>query len=62
MKKATTILRLIDNLERELYCNYTHEQIQIAIQEESKKGEFLGVCDGLINVIDTATKEEDNQN
>lgn len=61
MKKATTILRLIDNLESELYYNYTNEQIQEAIQIESKKKRFLGICDGLINIIDTATKEEDNQ-
>ena len=61
MKKTTTILRLIDNLESELYYNYTNEQIQEAIQIESKKKRFLGICDGLINIIDTATKEEDNQ-
>lgn len=57
MRKATTILRLIDNLERELYANYSYEQIQNAIKEESKKGESLGISDGLINVIDTATME-----
>lgn len=39
MRKATTILRLIDNLECELYANYSYEQIQNAIKEESKKGE-----------------------
>ena len=53
-----TILRMIDNLERELYSNYTDEQIQEAIKQEAKNGEFLGICDGLINVIDTATMEQ----
>lgn len=58
MRKATTILRMIDNLERELYSNFTDKQIQEAIKKEAKNGEFLGVCDGLINVIDTATMEQ----
>lgn len=57
MRKATTILRMIDDLERELYGNYTHEEIQEAIEKESKKAMFLGISDGLINVIDTATME-----
>ena len=57
MKRATTILRLIDNLERELYNNYTYKQIQEAIQKETKKRQFFGIRDGLINVIDTATNE-----
>lgn len=59
MRKATTIIRLIDNLERELYGNYTHEQIQNAIKEELQKGTYLNICDGLVNVIDTATREDD---
>jgi hypothetical protein len=41
MRKATTILRLIDNLERELYKNYTHKEIQEAIKEEMKQGNFF---------------------
>ena len=55
MRKATTILRIIDNLERELYSNYTDEQIQEAIKKESKRKPFLCTSDGLINTIDTAT-------
>ena len=57
MRKATTILRMIDNLERELYSNYTDEQIQNAIKRESKRKPFLSTSDGLINAIDTATME-----
>ena len=57
MRKATTILRIIDDLERELYSNYTDEQIQNAIKRESKIKPFLCTSDGLINAIDTATME-----
>lgn len=59
MRKATTILRLIDNLERELYENYTDEEIQEAIKKEDKKKMFYGINTGLINVIDTQTYEEE---
>ena len=55
MRKSTTILRMIDDLERELYSNYTDEQIQEAIKKESKRKPFLCTSDGLINTIDTAT-------
>lgn len=57
MRKATIILRLIDDLERELYSNFTDEQIQNAIKIESKRKPFLYTSDGLINAINTATME-----
>ena len=58
IRKATTILRLMDNLEQELYENYINEQIQIAINKESKKCQFSGICDWLIRIIDTAREED----
>lgn len=53
MRKATTILRLIDDLENELYTRFTHEEIRDALDKERKKKPFFGECTGLINVIDT---------
>ncbi len=57
MRKATIILRLIDDLERELYGNYTYKQIQTAIQKEAKNRSFLGISNGLVNVINNITME-----
>lgn len=51
MKKATTILRLIDDLEQELYKNYSPKEIQNALEKENKKSAFKGSADGLISVI-----------
>ena len=53
MKRATTILRLIDNLEKELYERFTPEEIEDALNKERQKQPFYGDCSGLINVIDT---------
>ena len=51
MRKATTILRLIDNLEQELFQNYSAKEIQKALEKENKKTTFIGGTDGLISVI-----------
>lgn len=51
MRKATTILRLIDNLEQELFQNYSSKEIQKALEKANKKSAFKGATTGLISVI-----------
>lgn len=55
MKKISTIVRMIDNLEKELYTNYTSEQIYNGIIKEEKKKTFYGGSTGLISVIAEGT-------
>ena len=50
MRKATTIVRMIDNLEKELYDHYDNKDIEKAIEkEESKKPFYPGCC--LVEVL-----------
>lgn len=50
MRKATTIVRMIDELEKELYDHYNNDTILEAIEKEEKKRPFYpGCC--LVGVI-----------
>lgn len=51
MKKVSTIARMIDDLEKELYSNYTDKEIYDGIIKEEKKKPFWGGATGLISVI-----------
>ena len=55
MKRISTIIRTIDNLEKELYTNLTSKQIYDAIVKEEKKQKFFGGSTGLISVIAEGT-------
>lgn len=54
MRRASTILRMIDNLDAELYQNYSDEQIKVALEKEEKKSPFIGSSSGLISVISSS--------
>lgn len=51
MRKVTTILRQIDELEKELYNRFSTKEIYEALNKENKKREFYGGTTGLISVI-----------
>lgn len=55
MKKATTIIRQIDDLEKELYSNYSYKEIHDAVEKEEKKKPYWGGCTGLVDVIYSGT-------
>jgi hypothetical protein len=55
MKKVSTIVRTIDKLEKELYTNYTNEEIYNGIIKEEAKKPFWGGLTGLVNVIAEGT-------
>lgn len=56
-KKARTIIRQIDNLEKELWENYSYKEIHDAVIEEEKKKRYWGGSTGLVDVIFTGTLE-----
>lgn len=51
MKRATTIIREINNLEKELFSRFSSKEICDAIEKEEKKKNFYRSTDGLISVI-----------
>lgn len=51
MKKVTTIIREINNLEKELFLRFSDKEIRDAIEKEEKKQNFYRGTDGLISVI-----------
>lgn len=55
MKKATTIIRHIDNLEKELWENYSYKEIHDAVEKEEKRKPYWGGCTGLVDVIYSGT-------
>lgn len=57
MKRATTIIRQIDELEKELYTNYSFKEIWESFEKEEKKKRFWGGSDGLVSVIATLALE-----
>lgn len=55
MKRISTIVRMIDELEKELYTNYSSQEIYDGILKEEKKKPFWGGSTGLISVISEGT-------
>lgn len=55
MKKISTILRLIDDLESELFLRFSNEEIVKAVENEEKKKAFAGNC---ISVIYNGSADE----
>ena len=53
MKQIKTILKQIDDLERELYTNYSAREIvnEMDSLEETEYSKFYGISDGLLSVI-----------
>lgn len=66
MKKLKTMLREIDNLEREILTRFSPIEIVKTIEQEEKKKMFWGACDGLIYVLwagaDNAVRGEEIEN
>lgn len=48
MKKISTIIRLIDDLEAELFLRFSNEEIVKAVENEEKKKPFAGNCVSII--------------
>lgn len=55
MKKISTILRLIDDLESELFLRFSNEEIVKAVENEEKRKHFTGNC---ISVIYNGSADE----
>ena len=52
MKKIKTILKQIDDLEKELFTNYNSREIAIEIEKMHKDANnYFGMSDGLLSVI-----------
>lgn len=58
MKRVSTIVRMIDELEKELYLNYSSKEIYQGIEKEEKKKAFWGGTTGLVYVIYEATYDD----